>query len=247
MYHSLSSDQSSERYTLRFSEFEHQMRAIAEADIPVLTIDQLLPGCEAGGVVITFDDGHASNLDIAAPLLKELGFPATFFVTTGWIAKREGWMDWDDLGKLQAMGMDVQAHGHTHRFFNELPRDQLMLELRDPIELIEKNSGLQVRHLSLPGGRCSDETIKLARTCGYKSIATSIPGINNIGPGSMPRFLKRYTIHQDVGQQDFRKILDGDRRFARRMETRYRITEKCRGILGNSLYHLLWSRLRKTV
>ena len=34
-------------------------------------------------VVLTFDDGSISHLTVAGPLLKELGFGATFFVTEG--------------------------------------------------------------------------------------------------------------------------------------------------------------------
>lgn len=36
-------------------------------------------------VALTFDDGYRNNVTHAAPLLKEYGFPATFFVTTGFL------------------------------------------------------------------------------------------------------------------------------------------------------------------
>lgn len=36
-------------------------------------------------VAITFDDGYRNNLALAAPMLKEFGFPATFFVSTGFV------------------------------------------------------------------------------------------------------------------------------------------------------------------
>ena len=36
-------------------------------------------------MLVTFDDGYANNLVHAAPLLKQMGVPATFFIPTGYI------------------------------------------------------------------------------------------------------------------------------------------------------------------
>jgi peptidoglycan/xylan/chitin deacetylase (PgdA/CDA1 family) len=38
-------------------------------------------------VLVTFDDGYQNNLVHAAPLLKEMGIPATFFISTGYIGR----------------------------------------------------------------------------------------------------------------------------------------------------------------
>jgi peptidoglycan/xylan/chitin deacetylase (PgdA/CDA1 family) len=46
------------------------------------------------GFMITFDEGYKDNATIAAPILKELGLPATFFVATQAIEERIlGWWD----------------------------------------------------------------------------------------------------------------------------------------------------------
>lgn len=42
---------------------------------------------------ITFDDGYRDNLEVAAPLLREAGLPATFFVATGFL---DGGVMWND-------------------------------------------------------------------------------------------------------------------------------------------------------
>ncbi|MEX2156224.1 MAG: polysaccharide deacetylase family protein [Gemmatimonadales bacterium] len=47
-------------------------------------------------VALTFDDGYANNLSVAAPLLAEYGLPATIFLATDYIG-RGGFFWWDDL------------------------------------------------------------------------------------------------------------------------------------------------------
>lgn len=50
-------------------------------------------------VIITFDDGYSDNLRSAKPLLELFDFPATIFLTTGYIGQlREFW--WDELDRI---------------------------------------------------------------------------------------------------------------------------------------------------
>jgi peptidoglycan/xylan/chitin deacetylase (PgdA/CDA1 family) len=78
--------------------FEQQMRWLAEwCNVFPLTEAAVRLGrgdLPSRAVAITFDDGYANNLTVAAPILKRLGLPATFFVTGG--AIEDGIM-WNDL------------------------------------------------------------------------------------------------------------------------------------------------------
>lgn len=69
--------------------FRWQMRALARhfnilplAEAAARLRDGTLP---ARAACVSFDDGYADNLTVAAPILRELGIPATFFIATAYL------------------------------------------------------------------------------------------------------------------------------------------------------------------
>jgi len=65
-------------------------------------------------VVLTFDDAVKSHREIVAPLLKQYGFGATFFVSHAWMTNREHIMSWEEVAKLHQMGFEIGNHTWTH-------------------------------------------------------------------------------------------------------------------------------------
>ena len=66
-------------------------------------------------VVMTFDDGYASVLETAMPLLRDRGWPFTVFVTTNYASgNHTGYLDWDQLRELTANGATIGNHTHSH-------------------------------------------------------------------------------------------------------------------------------------
>jgi peptidoglycan/xylan/chitin deacetylase (PgdA/CDA1 family) len=64
----------------------------------VLPLDEAVAGLAARtlpprALALTFDDGYADNHDVALPILRRLGLPATFFVATGYL---DGGTMWND-------------------------------------------------------------------------------------------------------------------------------------------------------
>ncbi len=67
-------------------------------------------------VVLTFDDAAKSHATQAGPLLKELGFGATFFVTEGFDfpTNKKDYMTWEEIAGLHKLGFEIGNHTIDH-------------------------------------------------------------------------------------------------------------------------------------
>jgi peptidoglycan/xylan/chitin deacetylase (PgdA/CDA1 family) len=77
-------------------------------------------------VILTFDDAVKSHRTFVAPLLKELGFGATFFVTHLWMNDTEHFMSWRHAAEIHEMGFEIGNHSWTHADFS-VPRNAARL------------------------------------------------------------------------------------------------------------------------
>jgi peptidoglycan/xylan/chitin deacetylase (PgdA/CDA1 family) len=79
-------------WQLPVSKFEEQMSYLKKyyTVLPLEYVIECLKACKElppYTAVITFDDGYRNNLTVAYPILKKYNFPATIFLTTGFIGK----------------------------------------------------------------------------------------------------------------------------------------------------------------
>lgn len=77
-----------------FSEFVNHF---LEQSYRFVSADEILDGLDSNGkyACVTFDDGYFNNLR-ALPILEEYGVPATFYISTGYVERRESFW-WDAL------------------------------------------------------------------------------------------------------------------------------------------------------
>jgi peptidoglycan/xylan/chitin deacetylase (PgdA/CDA1 family) len=74
------------------AQFRRQIEMLARYGTPI-GVDDLLRAIEGGPlpknpVMVTFDDGYRSCHDVALPILRQVGVPATFFISTAFISER---------------------------------------------------------------------------------------------------------------------------------------------------------------
>lgn len=83
-----------------------QLRLVSLA-FPVVPLEELASGKKAARprVALTFDDGLRNNVEVAYPILRQLGLTATFFVCPGLI-DRGAWL-WNHEARQRLLTLDV--------------------------------------------------------------------------------------------------------------------------------------------
>jgi len=245
MYHQLSSvdaatDPSAAVYNVPVDAFARQMDLLAgNAVVPFArAVAEPLP---ERAVVLTFDDGHATDHAVALPELVRRGFEGTFFVTPAWIGTR-GYMGWPEVRALLVGGMTVGAHGFDHSPLGSLKEDALRTHLREARRLMEDRLGRAPDFLSLPGGSGSELVLAVARELGFRAVAGSVPRLAS--PGSRQP-LPRFAIRRADSEHGFRALVEQQPLALASHWLRHQILTSLRLALGEQVYQAArrtWSK-----
>jgi peptidoglycan/xylan/chitin deacetylase (PgdA/CDA1 family) len=218
------------RYVLDAPEFEAQMLAIRDAGFQGVSVTRALE-FPSRAVAITFDDGCETDLLVAAPLLKQLGFGATFYVTSGRVG-HSGYMSPRQLREICDLGFDIGCHSMTHAFLTDLDTSGLQHEIVEAKDRLEQLISKSVDHFSCPGGRYDSRVAEIARDAGYRSLATSVPRINS---PSTDRFgLGRVPITRAIETETFQRFCRGEVMWT--FALRARLRDRAKRVLGNAAY-----------
>lgn len=132
-------------------------------------------------VAISFDDGYASTLTIAAPQLVALGLPFCVFVTPMFVDSDDRrYLDRRQLVELSRLpGVTIGAHGYRHVPLSGLNRDERRRNLADARSWLEDAIQRDVRSMSYPFGDTPDGIDDDAAEAGYELAACSAWGFND--------------------------------------------------------------------
>ena len=161
-------------------------------------------------IAITFDDGYLDNLEVAAPILNELGLPFTVFVTSEFIRNgKAGFLSPAALRALAELpGARIGAHGANHVALSLCDDVALRNELTSSRQYLEDLLGKEVRTLAYPYGAADMRVRAAALAAGYRLGACSLAGINQ--PERDPLLLARTEIVAFDNERVFAQKLHGD-------------------------------------
>jgi peptidoglycan/xylan/chitin deacetylase (PgdA/CDA1 family) len=242
MYHEIGRR---DRYSVDLPDFAAQVRWLHDRGFRTVLPQEAEHAAAAQGrhVMITFDDGHASDCRSALPVLARYGFTAVSFVTTGFIG-RERYMTWDEVRELQRNGFSIQSHTHTHRLLNTIGPDGIRQELAVSREIIEDRLGLRPDALALPGGGWPAEAAVIAQEQGYRRLFTSKPWKNGLREASC-RVYNRTLVHRGTTMDAFARIVEQDTLACAASTAGYLVREKVKSVIGPQRYHRFWKKFVK--
>ncbi|MDF5755026.1 polysaccharide deacetylase family protein [Spongiactinospora sp. TRM90649] len=155
-------------------------------------------------VRITFDDGNASDLEIALPRLLERGLTAEFFVLAGLLGE-PGRLDADGVRELLGAGMRIGSHGWAHRDWRRLAPKEIEPELVDACRVLAELTGRPVSRVAIPFGSYDRHVLRRLRDVKVTRAYTSDGG--RTSPGTWLQ--ARTSLRHDLDQPWIDRVLDG--------------------------------------
>ncbi|EMM77861.1 polysaccharide deacetylase family protein [Leptospira santarosai] len=158
-------------------------------------------------ILLTFDDGSKTHLEVLVPLLKKYGFTASIFIYPSIISSgKKYYMTWDQLRKALDSGvLDLGSHSLYHPKLPIMSRALIRKQLAESKQILETKTGRKVIDLAYPFGLFDPRVIEEAKAIGYRMAFTVNPGKNL--PGTPVYNIHRSLVPWGQSQSAFNSIL----------------------------------------
>ncbi|MFJ8113212.1 polysaccharide deacetylase family protein [Streptomyces sp. NPDC096132] len=222
MYHAVADRPNDATRTLSVSPeaFAAQMAVIADRGLTPLTTAGLAARWREGRplparpVLITFDDGYEGVHRHALPALARYGFPATLFVSTGWIKGAhdtggglDTMLDWPQVRQLADAGVEIGGHSHSHPQLDQLDDLALRTELTRCRDIVADELGALPVSFAYPYGYSSRRVRTAVRENGFAQALAVGNTLARRAQG--PYALRRVTVRRGTDAEEFERLLDG--------------------------------------
>ena len=224
MYHHVTSEKG-KGLTISVENLEKQFKYIAETGYKTYHFKELtklksLPNSK--NIVITFDDGYVSQMELAVPLLKKYKLKATFFIPLNFLGKTDSWntssleiMTSEQLKSLDSKTVELGFHSFNHKKYTELSNSEIEQDTHRCKEFVSENSLDFSQALAYPYGKFpkkkkQNEIFKQTLSKNGFHFGLRIGNRTNSFPFKKPFEIERIDVKGEYSMLKFkRKILFG--------------------------------------
>jgi peptidoglycan/xylan/chitin deacetylase (PgdA/CDA1 family) len=180
-------------------EFAAQMQALKTAGWHAVTMDQLeaywtrgVPLGPGKPIVLTFDNGYASQYENAMPILKRLGWVGNENIQLSGLPPSQGGLTDAQVRGLLAAGWELDTQGISHADLITLDAAQLHYQVATARQILRRRYGVPVNWFCYPSGHYDATVIAAVKAAGFVGSTTVIPGWAS--PGEDPYRLPRLRV-----------------------------------------------------
>ena len=163
-------------------------------------------------VYITFDDGFLSIYKKAYPILSELKFPFSIFISTSFISQNNNndFMNWKIIKNLKKNNVEIYSHGHTHESFLKMSIEAVKEDILISESILKSELNISNKLISFPYGESNESIKNLLRDIKYETAFGQHSGVINIESDFLN--LPRFAINENFGNMKrFKRILNYSR------------------------------------
>ena len=164
-------------------EFAAQMAALKAAGWHAVTLDQLeaywtrgVPLGPGKPIVLSFDNGYASQYENALPILKRLGWVGNENIQLTGLPPSQGGLTDAQVRGLIAAGWELDTQGISHADLITLDSAQLQYQVATARKILQKRYDVPVNWFCYPSGHYDATVIAAVKAAGFVGSTTVIPG-----------------------------------------------------------------------
>jgi peptidoglycan/xylan/chitin deacetylase (PgdA/CDA1 family) len=186
MYHVINPPPSSAPYPGLYvpaGEFAAQMQALKAAGWHAVTMNQLEANWTRGvplgpgkPVVLTFDNGYASQYTNALPVLRRLGWVGVENIQLSGLPPSEGGLTDTQVRGLLSAGWELDTQGISHADLITLDAAGLRYQVATARQILRRRYGVPVNWFCYPSGHYDATVIAAVRNAGFVGSTTVVPG-----------------------------------------------------------------------
>lgn len=205
MYHSVDPNaKPGNRIAVTLETFERQIRFLKNNSYNVLTLEAAAALIKEKKrvphktIAVTFDDGYKDNYIYAFPVLKKYNIPATMFIITGEVGRRDR-LNWDEIKQMRDSGI-ITFGSHAlgpEPLVNIKSEREIKRQVFESKRLLEEELGRRVNAFSYPEGRFNAAIRQMVKDAGYELAVATNPGKKFANDDIFA--LKRLRISENAG------------------------------------------------
>jgi peptidoglycan/xylan/chitin deacetylase (PgdA/CDA1 family) len=164
-------------------EFAAQMEALKAAGWHPVTMDQLeanwtrgVPLGSGKPIVLSFDNGYASQYTNALPVLKRLGWVGVENIQLTGLPISQGGLSEPQVRGLLASGWELDTQGISHADLITLDAAELHYQVATARQILRRRYGVPVNWFCYPSGHYDPTVIAAVRAAGFVGSTTVVPG-----------------------------------------------------------------------